>query len=220
MSGERDAAIRRYLPLVRAIARRIRRLIPGSDVDDLTGDGCVGLIRAIDGYDPARGPTREQYVRCIVLGAMLNGVRRLDPVSERARRTVRHAERDRDALAVARGAFPTERELEARWPGLARARVAAHRGTPLSLDAPVPAGVAVHAGGKDPASTVVAASERSRLSAALDRLPRRQRAILIAHYYEDRPLRALGGELVVSPQRVSQLHLAALARMRTALGAP
>jgi DNA-directed RNA polymerase specialized sigma subunit len=42
-------------------------------------------LRAVDAYDPALGTSIEHYVRRVVLGAMLNGIRRLDPVSERAR---------------------------------------------------------------------------------------------------------------------------------------
>ena len=41
MNESREEAIRRLLPLVRAIARRIVRIVPGSDLDDLIGDGCV-----------------------------------------------------------------------------------------------------------------------------------------------------------------------------------
>ena len=218
MSEDRDDAIRRLLPLVRRIARRITRLVPGTDLDDLIGDGCVGLIRAVDAFDAALGPSLEQYARQVALGAMLNGVRRLDPVSERVRRVIRIAERERYALAVEEGALPTYREMEARHPALVRARAAAHRGSPLSLDAPLPpeAGWAPN-GGADPAELVLASAERHRVRAAIDTLPQRQRAIVVAHYFGEVPLRALSDNLRVSPQRVSQLHVAAIGRMRRSL---
>ena len=216
MTDEREVTIRRLLPLVRTIARRILRLVPGSDLDDLLGDGAVGLIRAVDAFDAARGISLEHYARRVVAGAMLNGIRRLDPVSERVRRTVRFAERDRFADAAGRGAFPSEAELEQRHPGLGKARAEARRGTPLSLDAPMPPGerCAVDRRG-DPAHIVLAAAEHERLQAALARLPARQRTIVVAHYFGDRSLRAISDELRVSPQRVSQLHLAAIERMRS-----
>jgi RNA polymerase sigma factor (sigma-70 family) len=216
--ADREAAIRSLLPLVRTIARRIVRLVPGTDLDDLIGDGCIGLIRAVDSYDPAHGASLEHYTRRVVLGAMLNGVRRLDPVSERVRRLVRIAERERYALAAERGALPAQAELEERFPALARARADAYRGSPLSLDAPLPpeAGGAPHGGG-DPADAVLARAERGRVRAAIAALPERQRDVVLAHYYHERPLRALSDDLHVSPQRVSQLHMAALERMRRAL---
>jgi RNA polymerase sigma factor for flagellar operon FliA len=215
---ERERAIRHLLPVVRTIARRIARLVPGSDLDDLIGDGCVGLIRAVDAFDPTLGPPLEQYARRIVLGAMLNGIRRLDPVSERVRRVVRIAERDRFALAVARGTMPSERELQARHPALGRARADAHNGTPLSLDAPLPPNER-HALDErsNPADLAVARSERLRVRSAIAALPSRQRELVDAHYFGERPLRALSVELGVSPQRVSQLHLAAIARIRRSL---
>ena len=58
----------------------------GADRDDLLGDGALGLIRAVDTYDPLRGATLEAYARKLIAGAMLNGLRKLDPVSERVRR--------------------------------------------------------------------------------------------------------------------------------------
>jgi len=218
MNESREEAIRRLLPLVRAIARRIVRIVPGSDLDDLIGDGCVGLIRAVDAYDPNLGSSLEQYTRRIALGAMLNGVRRLDPVSERVRRLVRIAERERFALAVERGGMPSYAELEQRHPNLARARTEAHRGSPLSLDAPLPpeAGVEPRSG-DDPAATVLARAEQRRIHAAIDELPERQRRVVLAHYFAEQPLRALGDDMRVSPQRVSQLHVAAIQRMRETL---
>jgi len=218
MIEDREDAIRRLVPLVRRIARRIIRLVPGADLDDLIGDGCVGLIRAVDVFDPTLGPSLEQYARKIALGAMLNGVRRLDPVSERVRRVIRVVERERYALAVEAGALPTYGEMEARYPTLVRARTDAHRGSPLSLDAPLPPeSGAVPSGGEDPADTVIANAEQRRIRAAIDALPQRQRAVVVAHYFAGQPLRALSDEMRVSPQRVSQLHVAAIERMRRTL---
>lgn len=221
MSEEREAAIRGLLPMVRTIARRISRLVPGSDLDDLIGDGCIGLIRAVDAFDPNHGPPLEHYARRIVFGAMLNGIRRLDPVSERVRRVVRLAERERFALALERGALPTHREMERQNPALARARADAHCGSPLSLDAPMPPGERTQVDpGNDPAQLVADAAERRRVHAAIRRLPKRQRAIVFAHYFGERSLRTLSDEMAVSPQRVSQLHVAAIERMRRELAPP
>ncbi len=217
-SEDREDAIRRLVPLVRRIARRIVRLVPGADLDDLIGDGCVGIIRAVDGFDPKLGTSLEQYARRVALGAMLNGVRRLDPVSERVRRVIRVAERERYALAVQHGALPTSAELEARFPMLGRARTDAHRGSPLSLDAPLPPDSgSAPSGGEDPADAVIANAERRRIHAAIEALPQRQRNVLVAHYFAEQPLRELSDAMHVSPQRVSQLHLAAIERMRHAL---
>jgi RNA polymerase sigma factor (sigma-70 family) len=216
---ERERTIRCLLPIVRRIASRIARLVPGSELDDLFGDGCVGLIRAVDAFDPTIGTSIEHYARRVVLGSMLNGVRRLDPVSERVRRIVRHAERERYAIAASAGTLPTMATLERYRPGLARARASAFRGTPISLDAPLPPGVTPPAGERadDPALVVVADAERRHIHAVIRALPARQRTVVVAHYFAGRPLRVISEELRISPQRASQLHLAAIRRIRSGL---
>ena len=215
---DREEQIRLLLPLVRRIARRIARIVGGTDLDDLIGDGSVGLIRAVDSFDSRYGLTIEQYARRIVAGAMLNGIRRLEPVSERVRRTLREAERERYALATERGELPSMHEMESRLPALKRARTEAHRGTPVSIDAPFPTGERFENSGADDPQTVAAArAERLRVRDAIARLPPRERRLLVAHYFDEHSLRALSRDMNVSPQRVSQLHLTAIGRMRRGL---
>src|SRR5271166_3948620 len=139
-TGGRDEQIRALLPLVKRLARRLKRLVPAFDLDDLVGDGSIGLIRAVDSFDPSRGPQLDDYARRLIVGAMLNGIRRMDPVSERARRIVRDGENARYTLAASLGTVPTATEMEQRYPGFRRAVTAAYRGQPLSLDAPLPLG--------------------------------------------------------------------------------
>lgn len=217
----REERIRSLLPLVRQTARRVARMVAGSDLDDLIGDGSVGLIRAVDLYDEAHGVPLEQYARRVVLGAMLNGVRRLDPVSERVRRTIRMAERERFALAHRRGELPTAHEMERRVPGLGRARTDAYRGTPLSLDAPLPLGERLEPDWTtDPQQIYAMRAEGARVRIAVAALPPRWRRIVVAHYFRDRSLRSLGAASGVSPQRVSQLHRFAIDRLRSDLSVP
>lgn len=219
-AGEREERVRGLLPLVRRAARRLRRLVPSLDMDDLVGDGCVGLIRAVDSFDPFRGPQLEEYARRLVVGAMLNGVRRMDPVSERARRIVREGENQRYTLAAGRGAVPTPQEMEQRCPGYRRAVAAAHRGQPLSLDAPLPRGESLaYDWSEDPARIVERRLERAQLNELIDGLPRRQRDVLLLHYYHQTSLRTLAKRLAISPQRASQLHTGAIAKLKRGIHA-
>jgi len=218
MDDRREARIRELFPLVRKIARRVQRMVAGAELDDLCGDGSVGLIRAVDTFDSSRGPSLEQYAARLIAGSMLNGVRRLDPVSERVRREMREAERDRYALATLQGAMPTQQEMERRRPALRRARVHAHCYTPLSLDSPLPYGekMATDWSG-DPGLLATLHSERDGVRAAIGTLPARQRHVLALHYYRGRSLHQIGRSMAISPQRASQLHLAALRNLRKAL---
>jgi RNA polymerase sigma factor for flagellar operon FliA len=222
MSGdEREATIRRLFPHVRQIARRVARLARISDLDDLIGDGCVGLMRAFDTFDDRRGTSFDVYARRLIVGGMLNGIRRRDPVSERVRRTMRHADERRFALAQERGSLPAFAELERGDPRLRRARAAVFVQSTLSLDATLTYGRDPLVDWSHEPATRALANERDRsLRQAIALLPERERRILALHYGSEQSLHAIGRTLRLSPQRVSQLHLHALARLRHTVGAP
>ncbi|HEV2740993.1 MAG TPA: sigma-70 family RNA polymerase sigma factor [Candidatus Elarobacter sp.] len=218
MSEAREARIRALLPIVRYIARRVHRMVPSSELDDLIGDGCVGLIRAVDGFDPTRGVPLENYARRLILGAVLNGVRRADPVPERMRRTLRLADRARYALAQELGTLPSPGAMERITPPLVPARTEAHRRNALSLDTPLPRSERLlldHSA--DPQTIMIERLERECMRRAIAALPQRQRSIVMAHYFGEQPLRAMVAPLNVSPQRVSQLHLLALRQLHAEL---
>ena len=213
--NDRETLIRDLFPMVKKIARRVSRMVPGSDVDDLVGEGCIGLIRAVDSFDPMRGPSLEHYASRVVAGAMLNGIRRLDPVSERVRRDVREAERERYALASHTGALPSQLDMEKRRPGLRRATIHAYRYAPVSLDAPLPTGE--HLSGDwcaDPAEIVSQRVRNEAVRNAVRGLSPRHRKLLTLHYFAERSLHSISKTMAVSPQRVSQLHIAAIAKLK------
>lgn len=214
MREDRTATMCKFFPGVRLLARQVMRMVPGAELDELIGDGALGLIRAVDTYDPSRGATLERYVRRVVIGAMLNGLRKRDPVSERARRTIREVESERFAHAQKYGELPSIGEMERKRAAFARANLAVLRYTPLSLDGPLPPGTRFADVGVDPADAVVERSEREEVANAVASLPPRERKVIELHYQHAQPLRCIARTLSVSAQRASQLHLTALGRLR------
>ncbi|HLW36859.1 MAG TPA: sigma-70 family RNA polymerase sigma factor, partial [Candidatus Eremiobacteraceae bacterium] len=88
---DRERLCEAALPLVRRLAANVLRRLPAHfTTDDLIGDGCVGLLRAIDRYNPVHGISFEVWASRIVRGAMLNGLRRMDIIPERVRRDARN----------------------------------------------------------------------------------------------------------------------------------
>ena len=216
-ADERERHVRKLFPVVFKIAHRVARICRVPDEDDLVGDGALGLVRALDTYDATRGVSLDRYARHVILGAMLNGLRRKDPISERARRRVREGDR-LQAASEARGVPLSPRELEEAVPGISRARAQVERGLPLSLDAPLPAGARIRVDWRnDPAQLYEGIARERAVYSALERLSPRQREIVVQHYFADTPLRAISESMAVTPQRVSQLHCAALHRMRAAV---
>ncbi len=216
-SEEREDAIRALFPMVRRMARRVARVIPIAELDDVVGDGSVGAVRAVDSFDPSRGVRLETYARRLILGSMLNGLRRTDPVSERVRRRIRLAERERYRRSLDLGRIPTRDEMERADPRLRDANLIAHRlktvSTDTSPDEHDPPVLVDWSG--EPSRLALATLDRDALRVALRRLPPRQREVVGLHYYHEMSMHAIGRRLQISPQRVSQLHAIALGRLRT-----
>jgi len=83
----RSAAVEPHLPLVATIARAMgRRLPPTVEVDDLINDGVLGLMDALRRYDPQRRVGFTTYAGHRIRGAILDGLRKRDPLPRAYRR--------------------------------------------------------------------------------------------------------------------------------------
>jgi RNA polymerase sigma factor for flagellar operon FliA len=211
------------LPLVRRLASSVLRRLPSHFTDDdLIGDGCVGLLRAIDRFDPQHGMSFENWAARIVRGAMLNGLRRMDTVPERVRRDARNLDRARWRIAQSQGRAPTDacaaagaglsrRKLNAVLLALRRAVISQSPDHVVTLRDKLQADVV------DPAFSVSQESVRAAVAQAVTKLPPRERVIIATFYTGRTTFRAIGGQLGISKQRVSQIHGHALTNLRNIL---
>lgn len=213
----RNAQIEALIPLVRKVARRVARMIPSAEPDDLLGDGYVGLMRAVEGFDPMRGDI-EAYALRVVEGAMINGVRKRQAVSTRVRRAIREADQLRFRIAEEEGRLPTIGEIERLRPDLRLALLKAHRHAPLSLDGELPPRQRSPLAGEDPEQIAIARAVRDALIEATRALGDRHRLVISMHYFQGLTIQQVGEALGVTPQRASQLHRAAIGALRAALG--
>ncbi|MBV8170359.1 MAG: sigma-70 family RNA polymerase sigma factor [Candidatus Eremiobacteraeota bacterium] len=227
--ADRDRLCEAALPLVRRVAMTVRRRLPQHfSYDDLIGDGCLGLLRAIDRYDPSFGVSFESWAGRIVRGAMLNGLRRMDAIPERVRRDARALEQARWIVAQRTGSSASEREA-AQMASLSSTKLDAIRQAgrlaTLSIDRP-PSGSAGSPISErlpdeqpDPATEASERAFQALVARAITLLPRRERAILEAFYRGGATFGAIGKQLGVSKQRVSQLHGRAIHVLRIKLKA-
>ncbi len=89
-AAPRSVSVEPHLPLVGAIARAMaRRLPPTVEMDELINDGVLGLIAALRRYDPVRRVGFSTYAGWRIRGAMLDGLRRRDPLPRTYRRLQR-----------------------------------------------------------------------------------------------------------------------------------
>src|SRR6476646_9086907 len=94
MTGEaREQLILEHLPQVRLIARRIQERLPESiSLDDLVSTGVLGLISAIDNFDPAHNVKLKTYAEYKIRGAILDSLRGLDWAPRQKRRKAKQIE--------------------------------------------------------------------------------------------------------------------------------
>jgi RNA polymerase sigma factor for flagellar operon FliA len=232
-SSLRERLCEAALPLVRRLAALVLRRLPSHfTIDDLIGDGCIGLLRAIDRFDPAYEVAFETWATRIVRGSMLNGLRRMDAVPERVRRDARSLDSARWRLAMEAGAAPRDRDAAAdaglSAQKLQAIQMALRSAATLSLDAPINGGMApdgaslgefIAADDPDPADRVVETDLRLVLARVVASLSARDRHIVAAFYSGNTTFREIGNSYGISKQRVSQLHNRALEGMRKTLAA-
>src|SRR6201999_3178735 len=109
---EREQLILEHLPQVRLIARRIQERLPESiTLDDLVSTGVLGLISAIDNFDPSQNVKLKTYAEYKIRGAILDSLRGLDWAPRQKRRKSKQIE---SAIATAEQKLkrsPTEDEI-------------------------------------------------------------------------------------------------------------
>lgn len=224
--------VEHYMPLVRHLALRIlRKLRPGTDLDDLIADGLFGLMRAIEGFDLSRGYKFETYATPVVRGAIFNGLRRMDWLPERTRGKARALQKAIDKITLLTGRQPTENDLaeELKMSATEVYDLISSLGCIylLSLDQPLTAGEDTDATIMDmvedqhffdPSTEIEFEEQRSRLRIAIDGLNEREQLLIKMHYFEGVTFERISRILGVSKQRVSQMHSRAVRRLRENLG--
>jgi RNA polymerase sigma factor for flagellar operon FliA len=221
-----------YLPLVRLVAERIhRRLPPGIDLGSLIHSGIVGLLEALQRYDPKRGVAFQTYARYRIQGEIMEYLRSLDWVSRSVRAWGRRVAAARSRLTgkFGREASPEEMagELGVTLEEYYRVDQKVNDATLLSLEDLSIASEEewrraqekfAHSPFQDPLACVEGKDLVEKLTAAIEKLPERERLVVTLYYHEELTLREIGETLGLTEGRICQIHTQAVARLREALG--
>src|SRR5579859_1153871 len=228
----RDELVVKYAPLVKYVIGRMAISLPAAmDSDDVLSAGTVGLLHAIDRFDPDQGVRFETYALQRIRGAIIDTIRSLSPLSRGAGRRARQLDETTAGLAQRLGRAPTQEEL-AQELGVDQAELgrmlleSAH--VIVSLDG---AGSGseddgevqslrdlVHDPNQAGTDEVVEENELiERLTTAIDSLPQRDRLVLNLYYHEELTLKEISRVIEVSESRVSQIHTAAVMKLRALL---
>lgn len=231
-SGSEDARnqlIMSYLPLARFAVERLNLRTSGSmGQEDLLSHALLGLIDAIDSYDPHRDVRFESYASLRVRGAVLDALRKLDWMPRRLRRQQRQLKEAYAKLESIHGRAATDEEVcaELGWSAeeLDEVLQGAQNSITLSLDELLTGAEGTESAPRslrldDPTSAnpfqEVALQERRELVAqAIQELPERDQLVLQLYYHEEMTLREIAQILEVTESRVCQIHSRAILRLQ------
>jgi RNA polymerase sigma factor FliA len=234
--GIRDRLILTYAPLVKYVAGRLGSGLPAHvDEGDLVSYGLLGLIGAIERYEPDRDVKFETYAIARIKGAIIDELRAMDWVPRSVRSRAREIERAIAALEAQTGVAPTDEqiakkvgitveELEDSLTDISRSSIAAldelwtvsDGGDQIALIDTVEDSEA-----PDPQNALSQTEMKEAMADAIARLPEREKLVVTLYYYEELTLREIGEVLGVTESRVSQLHTKAILRLKARLsGSP
>jgi RNA polymerase sigma factor for flagellar operon FliA len=224
-----------YSPLVKYVAGRLSSGLPAHvEEADLISYGLIGLINAIERFDPERQVKFETYAITRVRGAIIDELRALDWVPRSVRARARDFERANAKLEHRLHRTPTDEEmadeLDLSADEFQDALVRISTSTVVALDE---LWTVSDASGDqvslldtlpdpdapDPQGLLDASELKGRLAGAIGALPEREKLVVALYYYENLTLREIGEVLGVTESRVSQLHTKAVLRLKSRLQA-
>jgi RNA polymerase sigma factor FliA len=229
--ADREAVILEHLPQIRCVALKICAKLPACiDANDLIGDGVLGLLDAVEKYDPTRDVSFKTYAQYRIRGAILDSLRSQDWISRSARHKSRKLISTRQSIEMLLGRAPTDEEVaDAMDISLGKLHELMEKvsgmkmrslSEPAFSDDRVPDAMPSKADPSnlsDPFSSLLQSEIRRHLASAIDDLPDRERAIISLYYYEDFTMAEIGQCLNLNGSRISQIHSRAMMKLRTRL---
>lgn len=226
--AERDRLLLEQLPQVRYIARRIHDRLPQHvALEDLVHAGVLGLIDALHKFDPSKHVQLKSYAKFRIRGAILDSLREMDWSPRELRKKGRIMEQAHRKLRAQLGRAATEPELAAEM-GISLGEFQRLLGDLRGLDLGSLQVESAESGREqevvryqpngpeeDPFYLCLQSEMKELLARAIGELPQKERQVLALYYFEELTMKEVGSVLGVGESRVSQIHSAALVRLRS-----
>ncbi len=224
-SEERDELILEHLPQVNWIAARIREKLPPSvELDDLISAGIVGLLAAVDNFDPSRNASLRTYAEYKIRGAILDSIRGLDGIPTHKRKRLKQVQEAIGSAERSLQRTPTEDEIAAEI-GIS---VAEYQQWVMELQGVSLGSLQVLDDGEeisllkfiadDEDESPACMLERSELERVLaegmKKMPENERMVLSLYYKEELNLREIASIMDLHITRISQLRAQGILRLR------
>jgi RNA polymerase sigma factor for flagellar operon FliA len=228
----RETFVIQYSPLVKFVAGKVAVGMPHNvEFDDLVGFGSIGLLDAIDKYDPERGVKFKTYAVTRIRGAIFDELRQIDWVPRSVRKKAKELEETVANLESQMGRTATDQEIASSmglddeeysktvmkisatsivslnevWSGV-------DENEKNSIGDTIESPISLH-----PDVMVEKEEIRRVIIDAIRELPEKEKQILVLYWYEDLTLKEIGEVMKVTESRVSQLHSKAMLHLRAKL---
>ena len=228
---EKDKLVVEYAPLIKFIAQKIAVRLPSNiELDDLISSGVIGLMDAIDKYDPTRDNKFKTYAEFRIRGSILDELRAQDWVPRSVRDKAKLLDRTMVELEAVLGRAATDEEVSTKLNmSMEEFYDLVNQVRPVSVlsiddsttfsnvDKKSILNILEGCALNNPYNQLSMKSVKDIVTKAIEELPERQRLVLSLYYYEDLNLKEIGKVLRVTESRVSQLHAQAVSRLRAKL---
>ena len=226
----KEELIRKYSPMVKYIVSRLKGALPsGVDEEDLLSFGIMGLLEAIDRFNPNRNVKFETFASLRIKGAIIDELRRLGWIPRSVQEKMRRLEEARLTLFSKLGRDPTDEEVR-KFLNLSEKEyekllndVRILTLFPLDYlveleDEEVPIQEVISDPTQVPFDHVLEEEELiEELAEAIAQLPERERLVITLYYYEGLTLREIGEIIGFSEARACQIHSSAILKLRARL---
>jgi RNA polymerase sigma factor for flagellar operon FliA len=224
----RDKLIVQYIHLIRYVVGRVRVTLPASiSVEDIAGYGVEGLINAIERYSPHKNTRFETYALIRIRGTIIDKIRTDDFLPRSIRKKIKDIKAAQEELKQELGRMPTTNEIAQRL-DMEPEKV----NKLLSEDVTITSIYDKKGSSEDsievidtiedtdrltPHEEVEEKDVKKQLERALQRLPERERVIMVLYYQENMTLKEIGATIGMSESRVCQLHAASIMKLKNIL---
>ena len=224
--AQRDALIQETLPLIKHIAHRVAIRLPSNvEIRDLINAGVLGLMDAIEKFEPERNVKFKTYAEVRIRGAILDSLRDLDWAPRSLRKKSKDLEKIYSDLSQKLGRPATDEEISeamgediedfhALVDQLHGLTIGSFENLSDSDDSESYINYYPDDGSNDPYAKFESNELTRLLAGAIDELPEKERLVLSLYYYEEFTMKEIGALLGVNESRVSQLHTKATLRLR------
>ncbi len=216
----RSKLIETYLPLVKLVAHRMAIGLPQHvDTDDFISEGFLGLLQALERFDPSREIKFETYAISRIRGAIIDALRAKDWVPTSVRQKAKLYEQAVSELEHQFGRAATDNEIAQKL-SISLKQLSdwisqLNSTTLISLDDF--ASEYIDSENSTPLQIVEEYDLKNTIAEAIERLPEKERIVVSLYYYEGLTLKEISYILKLSEPRISQLHTKAIFRLRGSL---